>query len=87
MSALPSRNPGSLQLPINKDSVSPARSSAIYTPKRKGFSALNTDVKRPGLMEDTLGGNATVHSYTPKVSVVTDLWNLSRYNLSIPHPS
>ena len=75
MSALPSRSPGSLQLPINKDFASPVRSSAIYTPKRKGFSSLNTDVERPGLTEDTWRGNAAVQSYT-KVSVVRErsLW-------------
>lgn len=56
MSALPSRSPGSLQLPINKDFVSPVRSSAIYTPKRKGFSSLNTDVKRPGPWKILWGG-------------------------------
>lgn len=69
MSALPSRSPGSLQLPISKDFVSPSRSSAIYTPERVGFSSLNTNVKRPGFMEDTLQGNATVQSYIPRVSV------------------
>lgn len=75
-SALPSRSPGSLHLPINKDFVSPARSSAIYTPKRKGFGSLNTNVKRPGLIEDSLRGTASVQSYTPKVSVVKErsLW-------------
>lgn len=66
MSALLSRSPDSLQLPINKDFfVSPARSAAIYTPKRKGLSSLNTNVKRSGLMEDTLWGNVKVQSYTP----------------------
>lgn len=65
MSALLSRSPDSLQLPINKDFVSPARSAAIYTPKRKGLSSLNTNVKRSGLTEDTLWGNVKVQSYTP----------------------
>lgn len=64
MSALPSRSPGSLQLPINKDFVSPVRSSAIYTLKRKGLSSLNTGAKRPALMEDTsvAGGEEECHS-------------------------
>lgn len=58
MSALPSRNPCSLQLTINTEFVSPVRSSAIYTLKRMCFSSLNTNVKRPDLMEDTSGENA-----------------------------
>lgn len=67
MSAFPSRRPGSLQLPINKDFGFPVRSSAIYTPKRKRLSLLNTDVKWPGLMEDTLGGgNVTIQSYSKR---------------------
>lgn len=67
MSALPSRSPGSLQLPINKDFVSPAWRSAIYTPKRKGFSSLDTSAERPNLIEDTLGRAChSPQAYFPK---------------------
>lgn len=38
-------------------------------------------------MEDTLWGNVKVQSYTPKVAVVRDLWNLSTQNWSITHPT
>lgn len=55
MSALPSRGAGSLQLPINKDFVSPVWRSAIYSPKRKALSSLDTSAKRPNRIEDTLG--------------------------------
>lgn len=75
MSALLSRSPGGLQLPINKDFVSSARSSAIYTPKRKGFSSLN--VKKVRSHGNASWEDAKVQPYTPKVAVVRALWNLS----------
>lgn len=90
MSALPSRNPGSLQLPINTEFVSPVRSSAIYTLKRVQFQFPQHQRKKARSHGRYFGWEChspvlhTVQSYTPKVSVARDLWNLSRYNLSVP---